>query len=781
MATILFGRFKSVAWWLFSLIIFDVGSQVTAKLAISNIAEWLHDDGWPVPAWLDSSHTDSIVRWIVRSLMGSCVLYVLWPLLSKLIFHPFRRETPFELLVKTYGTYGFVRAEWGEGVPEDSKAWLVKTINKRQLLERVKYLLSTTERIDAVKANHANLEMPPEFLHGIPKKLKLTYPDGSLIVIHEGNDLRLDSETKVSRGYFPLPALAESLPSQHPIPEKSPTQSIAGIWEETGGALVHIAQDRGKWTGKCSYSLKGGSIVEWEISDGTIGSNRKISGTLYHTCCPSDWKRKQIREGQLSADGGKITGTAIWEGGGEPYTWTRSEGGSPEGMVAAKQTAEAPHLSVLTDTGLVPLTEKHPVWVHIEAIKTTAAILREALEKIEQAVDRHKQHIPAAGTDQIWIHEAQQLDQYHDMRIALLREVQQHLPEIRVPILADFSRAWRWNFPLPDRDTFVVELQNIEHHANLKSVQLRGTARPATRYISDNQRKILAARLSHLHEKYDVIRVGYTDDAETLRYCESIVTALASCRWSGWLVKENIPINFAEIPQYDGISLFSFGHEHMPAMLALKDALVEAGIKIATPFTRPQNRPGNPHVIEIVVGPATQPSSAPTASKSRDAIIEAPHLDLLTDAGLVALTENRTEFNSLKAILDKIPKRCPPTAGGWHDSYDSANAILRSQVEQSRASFPFTVELSGTASRGGYTGTTFVLASIPISQTNGWKVLLYAYFEGVDDLTVKRILSHIKYDRIEVSGQIKRADFEQFEHQGVCLTIDLNGCSIVSN
>lgn len=94
MAIILFKRFKSAVWWLFCLIVFDVGSQVTPKLLVSNIAEWLHSDGWPIPTWLDSTHTDSIVRWIVRSLMSACVCYVFWPLLSKLIFNPFRRQTP---------------------------------------------------------------------------------------------------------------------------------------------------------------------------------------------------------------------------------------------------------------------------------------------------------------------------------------------------------------------------------------------------------------------------------------------------------------------------------------------------------------------------------------------------------------------------------------------------------------------------------------------------------------------------------------------------------------
>jgi len=99
--------------------------------------------------------------------------------------------------------------------------------------------------------------------------------------------------------------------------------SIAGVWEETGGAIVHITQNHEKWMGKCSYSLKGGDIVEWEIS-GTIGLDRKIEGTLYHTRCPHDWKVKQIREGRLSSDANEIIGTAIWEGGARPYTWMRT-------------------------------------------------------------------------------------------------------------------------------------------------------------------------------------------------------------------------------------------------------------------------------------------------------------------------------------------------------------------------------------------------------------------------------------------------------------------------
>ena len=76
MASILFKRFRMVVIWLVVLVVFDVGSQVTPDLAISNIASWLRHDGRHVPFWLDSQYTDSIVHWIVRILITGCIFYI---------------------------------------------------------------------------------------------------------------------------------------------------------------------------------------------------------------------------------------------------------------------------------------------------------------------------------------------------------------------------------------------------------------------------------------------------------------------------------------------------------------------------------------------------------------------------------------------------------------------------------------------------------------------------------------------------------------------------------
>ena len=128
--------------------------------------------------------------------------------------------------------------------------------------------------------------------------------------------------------------------------------SISGIWEEAGGAIVRVTQDGNKWTAQCSYSRKGGDIVEWDMS-GTIDANKKVEGTLYHTRCPPDWKLKQIRDGQLSADGNRITGKAIWEGGGQDYVWTRDARIFPAPAAAAMSRISA--ADARTSTSITPM------------------------------------------------------------------------------------------------------------------------------------------------------------------------------------------------------------------------------------------------------------------------------------------------------------------------------------------------------------------------------------------------------------------------------------------
>src|SRR5580692_1426978 len=76
---------------------------------------------------------------------------------------------------------------------------------------------------------------------------------------------------------------------------------------------------------------------------------------------------------------------------------------------------------ICEDGAIVPLTEEHPPLLHFLWIKTNSAILREALEKIAQIVERHRLPVPPAGSDPVWIYECQQLDRYHDIRRALLQ------------------------------------------------------------------------------------------------------------------------------------------------------------------------------------------------------------------------------------------------------------------------------------------------------------------------------------------------------------------------
>lgn len=144
----------------------------------------------------------------------------------------------------------------------------------------------------------------------------------------------------------------------------------------------------------------------------------------------------------------------------------------------------------------------------------------------------------------------------------------------------------------------------IDHAAALVRV-LQDQVTNAGRSLSEEQRKMLKAKLAnYTGQKFDVIRVGFTDDSETANFAKEITIALSDCGWAGWFHEENIHINAGEIRNYSaGISLFAFNPKHMAAMLALKQAMTVAGIRLAPCFMRPADRPGNHDIIEIVVGP----------------------------------------------------------------------------------------------------------------------------------------------------------------------------------
>lgn len=136
---------------------------------------------------------------------------------------------------------------------------------------------------------------------------------------------------------------------------------------------------------------------------------------------------------------------------------------------------DVPRLHILNERGeVVPLTDDHPVIAHLLAIKDSAAMLREALEEIAQIAPRHLLPGPLGDVDrQLWIEESNRLNRYHKLRIALLREVERHMPTTRVPVLRDFSRTWLWNKQHPpDYAKLTAELEKIEHQANLKAVKM---------------------------------------------------------------------------------------------------------------------------------------------------------------------------------------------------------------------------------------------------------------------------------------------------------------------
>lgn len=285
-----------------------------------------HTSYWWVNVWhfkpykrLDSQSADLIMR---RASAGLCVFWLLWliialfwPWLQCLIPNPFRRKSDSQKILKWYGRYKFQRAVWGEGDSCDPEKWRDATENGKPLEAHVRYLLTEAQRGNPVKANNSNLEIDKDFRLGTNKELRLIFPNGWEIRIPDDRYIDITANSSVSK--VRINYLTHSRPnSGEAFPQ------IAGVWKDTGGAITRITQDGDKWTGKCSYRLKDGSVVECEIS-GTLGSDRKIKGILYHTSCPPQWEVKQNHESQLSADGNKITGIAIWKGGARHFTWNK--------------------------------------------------------------------------------------------------------------------------------------------------------------------------------------------------------------------------------------------------------------------------------------------------------------------------------------------------------------------------------------------------------------------------------------------------------------------------
>jgi hypothetical protein len=109
------------------------------------------------------------------------LVWLIWMLLPYPVKKFFSKKTPFEKLWEQYGKYGFSWAAWGEGHPEETDKWLDETNWGRPLVERVAYLLATTEKKLAVKVNHLSLGVQPDFLGDTPKRLRIEFPDGSTL------------------------------------------------------------------------------------------------------------------------------------------------------------------------------------------------------------------------------------------------------------------------------------------------------------------------------------------------------------------------------------------------------------------------------------------------------------------------------------------------------------------------------------------------------------------------------------------------------------------------
>jgi len=331
--------FKLIAWvvGIYSWFYLCVESQTSPREAASRALQWEHT---------------KVTRFEVISLLILVAFLAVVSFIERI--WKFIFKAPMQRLLKKFGPYGFVRAEWGKGLAARKDLWTDFTLDGRHLVETVKREMFEAKKTGAViRANFRELNLPQMFPDS--KFLKLTFPNGRYVEIKEGDSIDFPANLTVyagdpSRALTPeqiaTPKLEKQEPEDRPI-----IPSIAGAWKDAEGAITRITQDGDKWTGKCSYKLKDGTLVESEIS-GTIGLDRKIRGTLYHTNCPPDWEVKQDHESEVSEDGNKINGTAIWKGGARNYTWSRNvQTDSSAVFVPSEKRVSTPENSyrILTD------------------------------------------------------------------------------------------------------------------------------------------------------------------------------------------------------------------------------------------------------------------------------------------------------------------------------------------------------------------------------------------------------------------------------------------------
>jgi|GEM_PF-817468 len=103
---------------------------------------------------------------------------------------------------------------------------------------------------------------------------------------------------------------------------------VGGEWSNIvdGKAVqtINIVQKGDKFTATCSYQHPKEGEIRWSLT-ATITKEGHISGRMVHTKSPKGWKNQQ-HIAVLSAEGDKIKGAVIFDGGGgHDYLWTLSK------------------------------------------------------------------------------------------------------------------------------------------------------------------------------------------------------------------------------------------------------------------------------------------------------------------------------------------------------------------------------------------------------------------------------------------------------------------------
>ncbi len=137
------------------------------------------------------------------------------------------------------------------------------------------------------------------------------------------------------------------------------------------------------------------------------------------------------------------------------------------------------------------------------------------------------------------------------------------------------------------------------------------------------------------------------------------------------------------------------------------------------------------------------------------------------------------EYKSLREILNKVPADRIPAGEKWQNEDDVTNSVLHSEVKGRNAVLRLRVDVAEVTRDGRYGGIPRILALLDPDAVTKLPILLYAYFDGADELLKRRVLSHIKHDSINVVGKITRADLTKWDSKGVCLMIDASNCKIV--